>query len=351
MKKSLVALAVLAASGAAMAQSTVTLYGLADIYFGTIKKDPGVTQTVLNSGAVNGSRWGMKGSEDLGGGLKANFQLESGFNIDDGTQGQGRLFGRQSWVGFSGGFGAVKLGRMPTAYDDVNGNADAVFDSALSAMQHVFRSYNADFKGYTIRTNNTIKYESANMSGFSGAVDYSLGENKDVTPGVGAGSVTAFNLAYAAGPLALSLAYQTEKQTGNAVAVNNTRLNAAYDFGVATVKAAYGIAKNVAVASNAVAPEFYIAGKDGTEATEWQLGADFPVSAALKLSANYAKSDDNATLGNASRKGVGLGAAYTLSKRTFLYGGYTNAKSSGSTVAGVVDSTVSILGVGVQHRF
>jgi predicted porin len=334
MKKSLVALAVLAASGASMAQSSVTLYGLADIYFASVKADPGLTQTVLNSGAVNGSRWGVKGSEDLGGGLKANFQLEGGFNIDTGAAAQGGLlFGRQSWVGFSGDFGAVKLGRMPTPYDDVNGNADGVFDSAISAMPHVFRSYAGDFTGYTIRTNNTIKYESANLAGFTGAFSYALGENKTAT--VNAGSITAVNVAYSAGPVALSAAYQTEKSTGSAIAVNNTRLNAAYDFGVAKLKGAYGKAGNVGAA-------------DGKDATEYQIAVDYPVSTALTLSGNFAKSDDNVALGDAKRKGYGLGAAYTLSKRTFLYGGYT---STTTTPAAGSDSKLSILAAGVQHRF
>jgi predicted porin len=237
---------------------------------------------------------------------------------------------------------------MPTPYDDVNGNADGVFDSSVSAMPHVFRSYNGDFKGYTIRTNNTIKFESTNMGGFSGAVSYSLGENNNATTGEGAGSVVALNLAYANGPLALSLAYQTEKQTGNAVAVTNTRLNAGYNFGVATLKGAYGKATNPATASNAVAPEFYISSGDGKEATEWQLAVDFPVSAALTLSANYAKSDDNVALGEDQRKGLGLGFAYTLSKRTFLYGGYTTNTTTPKVGA---DSKLSILAVGVQHRF
>lgn len=113
MKKSLVALAVLAASGAAMAQSNVTLYGIADVWFGSSKfevtGEDSARQTKVDSGGVDTSRWGMKGSEDLGGGLKANFQLESAVNMDDGTS---TGFDRQAWVGLSGGFGAVQLGKV-----------------------------------------------------------------------------------------------------------------------------------------------------------------------------------------------------------------------------------------------
>jgi predicted porin len=118
--------------------------------------------------------------------------------------------------------------------------------------------------------------------------------------------------------------------------VNNTRLNAAYDFGVAKLKGAYGKAGNVGAA-------------DGKDATEYQIAVDYPVSTALTLSGNFAKSDDNAALGDAKRKGYGLGAAYTLSKRTFLYGGYGSATTS--KVIGKNDATNGVFAVGMQHRF
>ena len=109
MKKSLIALAVLAASGAAMAQSSVTLYGRVDASIGSTKDTvSGVSTTKLFNGSdvgLTGSRWGMKGSEDLGGGLMANFVLENRFNVDDGTT-AGQFLG-DAYVGLSGGFGAV----------------------------------------------------------------------------------------------------------------------------------------------------------------------------------------------------------------------------------------------------
>ena len=122
MKKSLIALAVLAASGAAMAQSSVTLYGV---------DDAGVTYLNGNdnwSGVTSGnnltSRLGFRGVEDLGGGLKANFVIEGGFNLDNGDgasgyagakAGEGFQFKRRSTVGLSGGFGEVRMGRELTA--------------------------------------------------------------------------------------------------------------------------------------------------------------------------------------------------------------------------------------------
>ena len=333
MKKSLVALAVLAASGASFAQSTVTLYGLADIWFGSVKTTNGVlgtslTKTVLESGGVNGSRWGMKGSEDLGGGLKANFKLEQGFKLDTGAATAGQAFSREAYVGFSGGFGEVKLGKVWTAYDDVSGASDAVFDSALAPMNNVFAS-----TGYAPNPGNTIYYATPAMGGFAAAVSYSLGENK--TPLLGASSVTAFNVTYGAGPVAAQFGYQVEDTNLSSNDVKFTRLGGSYDFGVAAAKLTYGKVTNVGNVS-------------GADTTEYQMGVDVPVGTALTVSASYAKSDDNATAGNQSRKGFGIAAAYTLSKRTFVYGGYTDNKFSN---AGAGDDKVSVFAVGVQHKF
>lgn len=356
MKKSLVALAVLAASGASFAQSSVTLYGLADVWFGSVKNELGLavaplgtstfgvaggvtgvaagssTQTKLDSGGVNQSRWGMKGSEDLGGGLKANFVLEQGFALDSGSATAGQAFSRYSYVGFSGGFGEVKLGKTGTPYDDVSGASDAVFDSALSPMNHVFAS-----TGYNWNPANTIYYQAPNFGGFSGALSYSLGEDKTAT--TSATSITSLNLTYGAGPLALQLGYQVEDSVNATPASADakfTRLGGSYNFGVAALKATYGKVNNVG-------------GLSGYDATDYQLGVDFPVSSALTLSASYAKSDDSKSVGfEQSRKGYGIAAAYTLSKRTFLYGGYNSNKA---TNPGAGDDKLDILAVGVQHKF
>lgn len=345
MKKSLIALAVLAASGAAMAQSSVTLYGIADVWVGSVKNTNNaasvaagagagsIRQAVLESGGVNGSRWGMTGSEDLGGGLKANFRLESGFNIDSGSSAQGGLlFGRHSWVGLSGGFGAVRLGRTATPFDDVNGASNAVFDSALAPAGYVFKS-----TGYTVRTNNTLYYQAPNFSGFSGAISYALGEDK--TAATSATDTTSLNLTYGAGPLALQFGYQVQDVV-NAVPTSAdakfTRLGASYDFGVAKAKVTYGNVDNVGSVN-------------GYDAKEYQLGVDVPLSSALTLSASYASSkDDKATGFEQKRTGYGIGASYTLSKRTFLYGGYESDKATNNAAA---DSKHNVFAVGMQHRF
>lgn len=338
MKKSLIALAVLAASGAAMAQSSVTLYGIADVYLASVKTD-GLRQSKLESGGVNGSRWGLKGSEDLGGGLKANFQFEQGITLDDGagTSTSSTAFSRQSWVGLSGNFGAVKLGRMPTPYDDIQGASNGVFDSALSATQGVFRSGSTTLSSYTVRPNNSMYYQAPTFAGFSGAVSYSLGEDK--TTATDATSTTSLNLTYAAGPLAVQFGYQVQdivNATAASADKKYTRLGASYNFGIATAKASYGKVANVGNVS-------------GADTTEYQVGVDVPVTAALTLSGSYASSEDNTTAGDAERTGYGLGASYTLSKRTFLYGGYRHAKTD--NVAPAADSKTDVFAIGMQHRF
>ena len=337
MKKSLVALAVLAASGAAMAQSSVTLYGVADVWVGSVKVDNGTTSTSTTSmisGGVSTSRWGMKGAEDLGGGLKAIFQLEQGVTLDSGAASN---FGRQAYVGFSGDFGAVKLGLISSPFDNVQGASDAVFDSDLAPANNpgggVFRTSN----DYTGKVGNTIGYESPNMSGFAGQISYSLPEDANGVP-AGANAITSLALTYAGGPVAAQFAYQKEdlNNTGNDKAY--TRLGASYNFGVATAKVSYGSVNHTA------------ATVDG-KTTEWQLGADFPVSATTTLSASYASSTDNAAsaaagVGEVKRSGFGVAAAYGLSKRTTVYGGFKKVSDDKGTG---LDTKIDVFAVGVKH--
>ena len=278
MKKSLIVFAVLAASGVASAQSTVTLYGLVDAYVGTLKVN-NVRQTGVNlanpaggsGGGFNTSRFGLKGSEDLGGGLKANFVLEAGFDPSTGAANNYRnpftgatnnaIFGRQSWVGLSGGFGELKLGKMWTPYDEVKGSGAAAFDANIFApAANVWLSNN-----YSDRPGNAIYYSTPNVSGFSAAGMYSFGENKGRNAqglDLKAGTIGSVNVQYAGGPFAAAFAYQQERQGNITVGANPnkvkyTQLNGSYDFQVVKLLAAYGNVKN---------------GNDKTN--EYQIGAE-----------------------------------------------------------------------------
>jgi predicted porin len=353
MKKSLVALAVLAASGAAMAQSSVTLYGIADVWVGNVKIDTGATSTsttAMVSGGVSTSRWGMKGSEDLGGGLKANFNLEQGVSIDTGA---GSGFTRKAWVGLSGDFGHVRLGLMPTVYDDYAGVSDSIYNSDLSPAQAasgypgsgVFRTNN-DYSG---KVGNTVGYFApAFVPGLTAGITYSLAEDSNGLP-AGATAITSFGVGYAKGPIGAEFAYQKQDVNNSSNDLVYTRLGGSYNFGVATAKLLYGKVDHAG--ANAVSASTILATANG-KTTEWQIGVDVPMSAALTLSGGYAASTDNASVtpanGEAKRTGFGLAAVYSLSKRTTVYGGLKSLKLDNGSAT---DTDIKVYAVGVKHTF
>ena len=322
MKKSLIALAVLAVAGAASAQSSVQLYGIADVWVGGIKATGTKAQTVVESGGVSGSRWGVKGSEDLGGGLKAIFTLEQGFAIDTGAAATG--FNREASVGVAGNFGEVKLGKVWTAYDDVQAAANPVFDSALTPSAKAFAS-----TGYMANPNNGVKYTSPAYAGFTGIVSYAFDEKTN-----GNSEVSALALQYANGPFAAAAAYQTEQAVGDAKSTDYTNLNASYNLGVVTLKGVY--------AQRELA--------SGSKDQEYQIGVDYPVASNLILSAGYAYSENENAAGvkQSDNSGLGLAAAYLLSKRTTAYAGVRSTKLDN---VGAADVTTNVYAVGVKHAF
>lgn len=301
MKKSLIALAALAFVGAASAQSSVTLYGIADIWVGK----PEGKKVQAGSGGVNTSRWGLKGSEDLGGGLKATFQFESGFSMANGAL-NGNLFGRQANVGFEGGFGTLKLGQNWNALDDIFGAANSGFDSALSANGVWKNSYNGAAAAQ-------IYYATPELSGFSGAFSTQLSGN---TPN----RLSAFHVKYANGPIYAGLGYEDDKASKQ----KGTLINGSYDLGMAKLLASYYTSKVTGVAG---------------KINSYQLGADVPVGPALTVSVGYASSKAS---GGKSATGVGLAAAYTLSKRTMIYGGLRAANKEAGN---------DLWAIGVNHKF
>jgi predicted porin len=309
----------------------VTLYGIVDLWAGrastTVDGDK-TSATLMESGGVSGSRWGLTGSEDLGGGLKAVFRLENGFKADTGTGNGG--FGRQAYLGLAGGFGTVTFGNTWTAMDDILGASNSGFDSALSASNLVLAVPFA----YASNPVNTIKYVSPSFGGFSAGFSHSLKE------AVVDGGTTDFSVSYGAGPIAANFAYQVQNQVGDDLKL--TALNGSYDLGVAKLLASYGQAKEGAA-----------------KATDFQIGADVPLSAALTLSAGYAQSKDGGSLGDGKRTGFGVAAAYSLSKRTTVYGGFRTAKAKNGTVLLAADADgelngttkANVFAVGLKHTF
>jgi len=341
MKKSLIALAVLAASGAAMAQSSVSVYGVADLWFGSISnKTDGVKnyenngngQTGLFDGGVSNSRFGFRGTEDLGGGLKANFALEQGFGLDTGAS-TSSGFNRQAWVGLSGGFGELQLGKAYNAFDDVSALAASTFDSDLAPINTVFLTTLA-----AGAFNNTIKYSTPTFGGFTGGLSYSFGEDKTATTDAS----TNYSLSgkYVAGPLAVGIAYlnaESDLLDLGGEEARATRLAASYDLGVAKLLATYG--RGTAK----------VAGFEG-KVTEWEVGADVPLASALTLSLGYARANEREDgVKIAKSSGFGVALAYSLSKRTTVYTGFNETKYEDLAPVSVEKSR--IYAVGLKHTF
>ena len=310
MKKSLIALAVLAASGAAMAQSSVTLYGVVDTGLTYSKGEESVYGMTHVGGNVN-SRLGFRGVEDLGNGLKATFNLEAGMGVDDGNNymdkdSNGMAFRRTSTVGLAGNFGEVRLGRMLTSSYLAVSRYDAFGDTGIGASL----AWNIPQTGYAPRTENAISYTSPNFSGFKIGAEYGFGEQQKARDSryIGVGAT------YDNGPLSLGLGYDrlnSNTMDGLLAAsdLKTVHLGGAYNFGVAKLMAFYKQSK----VSNA--PKFKTFG----------LGVSAPVGAAGEVRAsynNYKISDDN---GKADQ--LSLGYVHNLSKRTALYGTYSYIKN------------------------
>ncbi|MDB5938266.1 MAG: porin, partial [Polaromonas sp.] len=335
---SLIALAVLAASGAAMAQSSVTLYGIADAWVGSSETQVGgigQRQTAVNTSGVNGSRWGLKGSEDLGGGMNAIFTLESGFSLDTGASAQnGALFSRQAFVGLQSGFGTVSLGRQYSAYDNLQGATNHNYDAfTFSARGPVSAN---GIKDYTNRIDNSIAYTSPSFGGFSGAVVYGFGENKNTALNVNGDATdnASVHIKYANGPILVGYAYQQEKLAAVAGAQDKNKYNlvgGSYDFGVAKLTASYNTAKNNTL-------------KD----KEGQIGVSVPFGAAA-ISAGYARSKSEGLGTERTGKGYSILGTYALSKRTGLYLGAQNTKSHVNFAA--AETEITTYGLGVRHSF
>lgn len=337
MKKHFLALAVLSAFGAAHAQSNVTLYGVADAAIERVKGATTVTR--LASGQQYGSRWGVRGTEDLGGGLNAHFVLEAGLNLDMGTSAQGgRAFGRQSFVGLGGGFGAVRLGRQYSPMDDIASIAGTKVYDVLSVVPIIG---NGDYN----RVDNALTYLSPNWGGLSFQVQHSLGaENLPTNASPDFQKQTSANLMFASGPLTVGLGLQSVAD-GNSVLAGDQGIDAAllagsYSFGDFKLTA-YGDSEDRGEGKMKV---YGLAGAYTFGASTVSLG----VAKARDVSGVAANQDDDATL-------LTLQGSYNLSKRTALYAHYTRVSNGAQSALGfnspLADQTSSGVQLGIRHRF
>ncbi len=370
MKKSLIAIAALAAVGAASAQSSVTLYGLADVYVGqgkTSTTDVEGVKTVtkstgFNSGGLQGSRVGVKGVEDLGNGLKAVFNYEMGFDAIDGhltaNGSSGVGFGRRAVVGVQGGFGSVLLGRDYTPLFNLLGASSV---DGLSS----FETVGADI--YTDRTNG-IHY-AGNFSGVG--VQAFAGYNREKTTDGILDSDTKYQgyglgVSYANGPFMVGLAAQEFKDKANGVQTgkrSEAGVGASYDFGAAKLFANYvqlrahgNDANDYAVAVGAP----FAAAFDKVKSEEANIGVRVPFGAASVMAGyghNRAKAYINGTqVGKAKGNDWVVGANYAFSKRTDVYArvGRSDDMKFKGTIDGGFDAGSSKsdnYAIGLRHKF
>ncbi len=349
MKKSIISLAVLAAaSNVAFAQSNVTIYGTVDAGIVNERGAAAGSTTKLTSGVASASRLGFRGTEDLGSGLSAVFGLEAGFNVDDGKSTEGALFGRQSYVGLkSTTLGTITAGNQYTAY--------------YKALSEVADPFAAGYAGTATnlfpsnqRVKNSIVYVSPSFAGFSGELNYSLGEQSGSNK---AGTEVGAAVAYANGPLNARLVYNTANNdvvgTTDTSLARNILLAANYDFGIVKAFAAYGKDKG---ANSATMGDVVVAGgRASTNSNDALVGLTAPVGKSGTVMASYIRKDDR-NVANLDASQWAVGYSYALSKRTSAYTSFAKIKNdnhAGYTVGNAteVGTGDKAFNIGMRHSF
>jgi predicted porin len=387
MKKSLIALVVLSTLvGVAHAQSSVTLYGVVDAGFLYNNNSNGQKLYATSAGNLQGDRWGLRGTEDLGGGLKAQFVLENGFSVYTGKLGQGGdEFGRQAYVGIkSDRFGSINVGRQ---YDSVVDYTGALEVADQWAPFYGAHPGDLDNLNNSNRINNAIKYTSANYAGVTFGGLYSLG---GVAGSFNRNQIFSAGIGYAQGPLVLGAAYLNVKNPnysffGNNTSSSNTATNmsgsqvysgfasaqtqqvisagGAYTFGAATVGGTYsntqfkGLGQTAVTGQPAGSPTFGNAKLNNVE-----VNFKYQVTPALLLGVAYDYTKAYSVNNEKIHQAI-LGADYFLSKRTDLYasalyqhaagtnsfGGQATAQLTGLSASSTSNQIAAVFGI--RHKF
>ena len=333
MKKSLLALAVLGAfAGAASAQSSVTLYGLVDM--GVMRTSSG-TSNAANDGVGNRGEWnlkqgaasrlGVRGSEDLGGDLKANFQIEHRFNPDTGTQTNANVFWHgRSYVSLSSNVGTVYLGRefVPAFWVAAAGDPWGWDNIGQLGQNYTFAAYGSADGATSIRNANTVGLKTANYGGFSAELAVSGGEGAR-------GRAVGFNAQYAAGPLYVGVGVDTTDNLSGVPNQVDPRLV------VVTAKYAFGpVAPSLTYAQNRTATD--------TKTKSIALGLTAKVGPSGEVRFGVGRLDPEGSDNNSTK--VALGYMHGLSKRTSVYADVATVKTDNKDRA-------KAFGVGVKHTF
>ncbi|MEC5160992.1 general bacterial porin, GBP family [Janthinobacterium sp. CG_23.3] len=356
MKKSIISLAVLAAaSNVAFAQSNVTIYGTVDAGIVNERGAAAGSVTKVTSGVSSASRLGFRGTEDLGSGLAAIFALEAGFNVDKGTSTEGGLFGRQAYVGLkSANLGTVTLGNQYTSY--------------YKALSEVADPFGAGYAGTATnlfptsqRAQNSIVYVSPAVAGFTGEVNYSVGEQAGSNK---SGRQVGAAVAYANGPLNARVVYNLTNNDQTATAPRtsttlsrNILVAANYDFTVAKAFVAYGKDEgaNSAFGGRKELVGVNNIGRASDDSQQALVGFTVPVGPAGTVMASYIRKDDKTAV-NADATQFALGYSYALSKRTSAYTSIAkinNKRNAGYTVGNATEAGTGdkAFNIGMRHSF
>lgn len=358
MKKSLITLAVLAASGAASAQSSVTLFGILDATVRYVDADKGGNVLQLTNSGMNGSRLGVRGTEDLGGGLRASFWLEAGVNNDNGTGNtsstnnspstsqtaatgtQGLTFNRRSTVSLAGTWGELRLGRdaIPSypnlvIFDPFN--SQGVGTSALFSLAglSLLTGGGINLNSGAIRASNSIGYFMPNIAGFYGQAMVAMGEQYSASTGSTTattncptnpspagtsnacksnGNVAGVRFGYTSGPANIAYAWSaTTFQPSEQYQAMN--LGASWNFGMIMPRFLWNQEKALNKTANS-----------------YMIGVTAPIGAGeIKAAYTWGSSTNNQLDGNM----ISLGYVYNLSKRTALYTTGSYISNSGATTS------------------
>ncbi|SOZ18796.1 Porin, Gram-negative type [Cupriavidus taiwanensis] len=358
MDKRLAGIAVAGFFPLAASATSVTIYGVADSFVGYFRNSE-KSVTGLNSGGLAGSRWGMRGTEDLSADLKAVFVLEGGYNMDTGTNAQGgRLFGRRATVGMrSNTYGEIALGRQPTpGYDFA-----AIFDPVLMAPGSVAASLTGESSNPWMfnplndpaRSDNAVRYNSPSFGGVTVSAAHVFSENAGTPVNRNYDIVTFL---YTANKLSAGYGFARATGTTNQTPDTSRQLEhafaASYETPWATLYANYQLRYRLGAAHDSA----------------WQVGTTIPVGAAGNLKLAYGMRDTGVTNGlpdntpTADVAAWAIGYTHNISKRTTLYAFFKRLENRGSSRQTIyppgglaapaqLHEKVSALGAGIYHRF
>lgn len=288
-------------SASSMAQSSATVYGVVDLGFVRESGGPnGASVNKLTSGISAGSRLGFRGTEDLGGGLSAFYNLEMGLLADTGGLAQGGLgFGRQAAVGLQGSFGTIALGRQYTPVALIQTETDPFITGLAGDSANLISAGGA---GGNNRMDNTLRYTYKAANGLMADVVYGFGE---VAGNAQANRQYGGAFGYVSGPAYVKVGYHNVNDVSGKSG-HLTFLGATYNFGVATAHFNYVVNKGSAV--------FGIVNQDSRD---MMLGISVPYGTG-RFMASYIRKDDRTTANNDANQWA-FGYMYFLSKRTTLY--------------------------------